>query len=220
MRPLPSRRALAVVAGVALFAAACGGTSSDEAASAPADDESRTPTSAPATTTDPTTAAAPATEPPASPSEAGSAEQAPAPPPPVEVPEQLGFTAATLDGGTFEGADLAGTDAVAWFWAPWCTTCRAEAPDVAEVAAIYADQVEFLGVGGRGDIAEMQGFVSDTGTGGFPHVVDESGDIWTSFEVSYQPAFAFIDDDGTVTVHVGTLGADALTERVDELVAS
>ena len=34
-------------------------------------------------------------------------------------PEVLAFEASLLDGGTFRGEDLAGTDVAFWFWAPW-----------------------------------------------------------------------------------------------------
>jgi thiol-disulfide isomerase/thioredoxin len=47
----------------------------------------------------------------------------------------LDFHGPTVDGQEFDGAALAGTPVVLWFWAPWCTICRAEAPDVAAVAA-------------------------------------------------------------------------------------
>jgi thiol-disulfide isomerase/thioredoxin len=44
------------------------------------------------------------------------------------------LTAATpLDGTSFDATTLAGADAVIWFWAPWCTICRGEAPEVAEI---------------------------------------------------------------------------------------
>lgn len=208
MSPMPSpavTRRLALFAGVGLFLAACGGTSTDD-------------TSSPATDT---TVAAQAAD--AAPTPEAGTEGATAPGADggsTAVPASLAFTATTLDGATFDGAGLAGTDAVAWFWAPWCTTCRAEAPDVAEVAAAYDGRVQLLGVGGRGEVAEMEGFVAETGTDGLTHVVDESGDIWAGFDVFAQPAFAFIDDDGSVTVHVGTLGGDGLRDRIDELLAT
>jgi thiol-disulfide isomerase/thioredoxin len=66
----------------------------------------------------------------------------------------LDFHGPTVDGQEFDGAALAGTPVVLWFWAPWCTICRAEAPDVAAVAAEYAGRVEVIGVAGRGDEAE------------------------------------------------------------------
>ncbi|MGH2773316.1 MAG: hypothetical protein ACRDIU_09300 [Actinomycetota bacterium] len=35
------------------------------------------------------------------------------------VPEILGFTAPRVGGGRVVGADFAGKDVAAWFWAPW-----------------------------------------------------------------------------------------------------
>lgn len=125
------------------------------------------------------------------------------------------------DGGELSSADLEGRDAVLWFWAPWCTVCRAEAPDVAETVEAYAgDDVEIVGVAGRGDLEEMAGFIDETGVGGFDHVADLDGSIWAGYEVVSQPSFAFIGDDGTVEVHVGALGADGLSDRIDALLAS
>ncbi len=159
--------------------------------------------------------------------------EAPAEPasPPAEQTQQVAELAAalsaafatstTLDGGTaFDGATLAGRDSVVWFWAPWCTICRGEAPEVADVAARYGSQVDLIGVPGRGELDEMNDFVDDTGTGSLTHVPDLSGDIWSAFGVYGQPAYAFIDDDGSVEVFIGGMGGDALAERIDELIAT
>jgi thiol-disulfide isomerase/thioredoxin len=132
----------------------------------------------------------------------------------------VAFEAATLDGGTLSSEDLAGKDAVLWFWAPWCTTCRGEAPNVTAAAAAFEGEVEVIGVAGRGEVPEMEGFVSDTDTGALTHLIDEDGAIWSDYGVVAQPAFAFIDDDGTVDVVVGALGEDALTERLSALAAA
>lgn len=35
------------------------------------------------------------------------------------LPEALAFTATTVGGGTFDGADHVGQDLMLWFWAPW-----------------------------------------------------------------------------------------------------
>lgn len=37
----------------------------------------------------------------------------------ASVPQILDFTASRLGGGQVVGAELAGKDVVAWFWAPW-----------------------------------------------------------------------------------------------------
>jgi thiol-disulfide isomerase/thioredoxin len=148
--------------------------------------------------------------------ETGDAQAAEDPP----AAEPVAFSAAVLGGGDFDASSIAGQDAVLWFWAPWCTSCRAEAPDVLESASEFEGQIEVIGVAGRGEIAAMERFVSDTGTGDLLHIIDEDGAIWSEFDVFSQPAFAFIDDEGQVDVFVGTLGKEALSERMRVLAAT
>lgn len=133
---------------------------------------------------------------------------------------QVEFSAAKLGGGTLSSASFEGKDTVLWFWAPWCTTCRGEAPNVTAGAAEFAGEVDVIGVAGRGEVADMEDFVSDTDTGSLTHVVDEAGDIWSDYGVAAQPAFAFIDDDGSVEVVIGALGEDAFVEKLDALTAA
>ena len=128
--------------------------------------------------------------------------------------------AVTLAGSAFDSSSLAGNDAVAWFWAPWCVICRSEAPEIADVASRYSDQVTLFGVAGRGELDAMADFVSDTGTEAITHVADLDGSIWNSYGIYGQPAFAFIDDDGSVEVFIGSMGGDALAERIDALIAT
>ncbi len=129
----------------------------------------------------------------------------------------LALEGRTLDGAPLDTRELAGRPAVLWFWAPWCTICRVEAPDVAEVAAEYAGRVAVIGVAGRGDVPSMHGFVTDTGTGSLPHLVDEEGRLWNRFGVVSQPAFVFVDRSGGVETFAGSLGGEALREIVDDL---
>lgn len=139
----------------------------------------------------------------------------------VAVPAALDFTAPTVDGGTFEGASLAGQDAVVYFWAPWCTVCRREAPALPAVAADFDGQATFVGVAGlSSDVAAMQGFVADTGTEGLTHVADTDGAVYTGFGVASQTTYAFVDDDGTIEVVPGPISEDELRERTTALVES
>jgi thiol-disulfide isomerase/thioredoxin len=136
-----------------------------------------------------------------------------------ETVTALGFRATTLEGSPFDAASLTGTPVVLWFWAPWCTICRAEAPDVAAVAAEYEGRVTFLGVPGLGEVADMREFVADTGTAGMTHVVDADGALWQRFGVVSQPAFVFVAADGTVQAFGGSLDPDSLRRTADELLA-
>lgn len=124
----------------------------------------------------------------------------------------------TIDGTIFDAEPLTGRDTVAWFWAPWCTICRGEAPDITRIAARYSDKVTTIGIAGRGKQAEMAQFVSDTGVGSFAQLADLDGSIWNAFGIYGQPAFAFINNDGTVQVFVGSLDKRSLTERFEQLI--
>jgi thiol-disulfide isomerase/thioredoxin len=125
------------------------------------------------------------------------------------------FTAVTLDGAEFDSAArFAEGPTVLWFWAPWCTICRAEAPEVLAVAEEFTGDVTVVGVAGRGEVDEMVDFVADTGTGRLEHVVDRDGAIWSDFGVVAQPAFAFIGRDGQVEVFNGALPPDDLRAAV------
>jgi len=127
------------------------------------------------------------------------------------------FVAAQLAGGELDSASFAGRDVVLWFWAPWCSVCRAEAPNVTAAATTFDGTVEVIGVAGRGQVSEMQAFVDATGTGGLNHIVDVDGSIWSDYGVFAQPSFAFVSDTGEVEVFVGALGEKALTERMTAL---
>jgi thiol-disulfide isomerase/thioredoxin len=132
------------------------------------------------------------------------------------VPEQLRFTAKTVDGRDFDGSSLAGKPAVLWFWAPWCPNCRAEAGDVARIAKDNAGKVTFVGVAAQDQVPAMRQFVEQYGVD-FTHVADVEAAVWRRFGVTYQPAYAFVDSSGQIEVVKKQLGGDELAARVAAL---
>ena len=203
----------AAVAAAALVLTACGTGDDDTSTASSATTEAAE--TAPATP-EPTTEQEPA-ETPAAQDEAAGEES----PEEVAVPAALDFDAPTVDGGTFSGATLVGQDSVLYFWAPWCTVCRAEAPSLPGVANEFDGQATFYGVAGLSpDVAAMQGFVADTGTGDLTHIADTEGSIYTGFGVSSQTTFAFVNDDGTIEIVRGPLTVDDLRSRTQALIDS
>ncbi len=157
-----------------------------------------------------------------SPVDTATAADAPSPEPPVGSDaaanaEVLDFTARRLAGGTIEGTQLAGRDVALWMWAPWCPQCNREAPHVAEAVQAYGDRVMIVGMAGHDTDEAHQAFVDEHGLGEMLHVVDEDGSLWSQYGVSYQPAWVFIDEDGTVELVAGGL-YDDLDARLQALV--
>jgi len=82
-----------------------------------------------------------------------------------------------------------------WFWAPHCTTCRGEAPELNDFAAAHGDEIAIIGVGARDDYEYAQSFIADTGVP-FPMTWDETGASWKAFDVPFQPAGVLVAADG------------------------
>lgn len=84
----------------------------------------------------------------------------------------------------------------------------------------YAGDVEVIGVAGRDQIEAVEAFIAQTGVGGFPHIADLDGEIWMEYGVGSQPAFVFIDDDGSVETRLGAMGEAELAATIDALIAT
>lgn len=128
----------------------------------------------------------------------------------------LAFTSNTLDGSPFEGAQLAGKPAVLWFWAPWCPTCRAQAPAVSSLAEKYGAKVSILGVGGLADVSDIRDYAQEVD--GPIHLIDPDGAVWRHFGVTAQSTYVILDADGGVVAE-GYLDDSVLAAKVAELVS-
>ncbi len=111
----------------------------------------------------------------------------------------LDFTAPTLAGTDLDAASLKGKPAVFWFWAPWCSVCRGEAPGVERVAADLGDDIAFVGVPGLGEVPAMKEFVDQTGVTSLTHAIDADGSLWKRFGITSQPSYVFVTAAGDVT---------------------
>jgi thiol-disulfide isomerase/thioredoxin len=136
---------------------------------------------------------------------------------PVVVTPLPVFSSTTLDGQAVTQADYEGKPTIMWFWAPWCSVCRGEAPTLSKVANELDGSVDVVGVAALGSVDAMKTFVSDTGIENFTQLADPDAEVWSVFGVASQPAFAFIGADGSIDVVQGSIGEEEILERAATL---
>ncbi|MUM15447.1 redoxin domain-containing protein [Mycobacterium sp. CBMA271] len=127
----------------------------------------------------------------------------------------LNFTAKTIDGADFAGSSLAGKKAVLWFWAPWCPTCQKEAPDLQKAATAHPD-VTFIGVAAQDQVPAMRGFVTKYGLT-FTQLADTDAKVWALYDVTRQPAFAFLGSEGKAEVIKSPLSGPEIEKKIGQL---
>ncbi|PRZ07021.1 thiol-disulfide isomerase/thioredoxin [Isoptericola sp. CG 20/1183] len=131
------------------------------------------------------------------------------------VPAVYDFAATTLDGEEFDGASLAGSPAVLWFWAPWCPTCIMQIPAVTGLAEEYGDDVAVVGVGGLDDASAISEMAEEN-IDGITHLVDDAGEVWQHFGMTQQSTFVVLDADGEIVAE-GVLTEPELESAVADL---
>ncbi len=94
----------------------------------------------------------------------------------------------TSDGSTIRSSDYIGSVLIVNFWFAACPPCRFEAPDLAELAAQYADRgVQFLGINVYDDVAVANSFERDFDIL-YPSILDaESGEARLAFAGQLPP---------------------------------
>ncbi|MGH3955464.1 MAG: protein disulfide oxidoreductase [Mycobacterium sp.] len=130
----------------------------------------------------------------------------------------LDFTGTTVSGAPFNGASLKGKPVVLWFWAAYCPFCNGEGPHVSAVSAANP-RVTFVGISGRGSVGDMEAFISRYNLH-FTNLNDADGSLWRQFGVPWQPAYLFINSNGTsdfVNNPTSSMSEQELSDRVKAL---
>jgi hypothetical protein len=89
---------------------------------------------------------------------------------------------------------------------------------VAQVVRRFGERISFIGMAGRDDPALMPGFVDRYGLDGVPHTIDHDGSLWARLGIAYQPAWIFVNHDGSVQVVPGSIEADELVATLQDLI--
>ena len=140
-----------------------------------------------------------------------------APVPGSQAPE---FSGPLLDGGgSLDLSDLEGKPVFLNFWWSGCEPCKDEAPIIDEAQRVYGDEVAFVGINVRDARSDAISFAEENGLD-FPHVRDETFEIYDDYALTGQPESFFIDGEGVVVEHVaGPVSEEQLDHLLDILVA-
>lgn len=130
----------------------------------------------------------------------------------IEAPPVRG---STVDGKDLALADLRGRVVVLNVWGTWCGPCRAEAPELAEVARrTRRDGVRFVGIDVRDNPAAARAFARRYDIT-YPSWDDQDGAVLAQFAgvipVSAVPSTMVVDADGVIRARViGRIDATTL----------
>ena len=137
------------------------------------------------------------------------------PAPEVDAPAH-DFRAVTTDGREVALSDYAGQPVWLVFNATWCSSCRAEAPDIQEAYAEH-DDVTVLSVYIAESERTVVGYTERAGLT-YDHIADPQTTIASAYRVLGIPAHFFIDGDGVLrSSAVGSLSRAQMDQALADI---
>jgi cytochrome c biogenesis protein CcmG/thiol:disulfide interchange protein DsbE len=147
---------------------------------------------------------------------------------PREIPSPLvGKNAPTFagvmpSGEAFNSESLKGKVYLVSFWATWCTTCKADEPQIAELGRAFKDQADFkiVGIATQDTLDNVKEYLA---RGGRPYanLFDDKGKLAIDFGVYGVPETYLVDRQGKIVEKmVGPIDPPKLHRRVKELLAA
>ena len=147
----------------------------------------------------------------------------------VELDGQLGpgpkvgetapdFTLTSLAGQSVRLSALQGKPVLVNFWATWCPPCRAEMPDLDDVAKAHAaNGLQIVTVNLREEPDAVSGYLTTIGVG-LDSLLDRDGNVFRQYRITGLPTTVAIGRDGQVReIHIGPLTRPAIESRVAQI---
>ena len=138
--------------------------------------------------------------------------------------EPLALTGTTLDGDSFDIADLRGRVVVINAWASWCAPCRSEMPAFVDThASADPEDVAVIGLNVSDQPDAAQDFITELGMS-FPTVVDREGSILATIPgvpPKSLPSTVILDREGRIASRIiGPTDPIGLARELDRVLGS
>jgi hypothetical protein len=96
--------------------------------------------------------------------------------------------------------------------------CRAEQPDLNQLAEEYEGRVTFLGVSNRDTVRDGRAYVEKFDV---PYATAHAPEVWDLYHVAYQPVTVVIGADGVVAARIeGPITRDGLESAISGTLAN
>jgi thiol-disulfide isomerase/thioredoxin len=122
------------------------------------------------------------------------------------------------DDNEISSAALLGNPLVVNLWFSSCAPCAKELPEFAEVHAEVGEEVRFVGVNTIDSIEVMERFAGERGVQ-YELLRDQYAEFTNGIGVVAFPLTIFVTSSGVIVEQTGVLDADALREKVANLIA-
>lgn len=122
------------------------------------------------------------------------------------------------DDNEISSTELLGSPLVVNLWFSTCAPCAKELPDFAEVHAEVGDEVRFVGVNTLDSVEVMERFAAERGVR-YELLRDRLDEFTNEIGAVAFPITLFVASNGVIVEQAGVLDADALREKVANLVA-
>ena len=139
----------------------------------------------------------------------------------LEGQEAPDFSLEALDGTMMQLSNLRGKPAMLDFWGSWCSSCRQEAPHLAQLYEEYRHLgVEFLGVVIWDVEDEANRYIEEFDIT-YVNALDHKGTVAIDYGVVATPEKFFINREGKIVrKFVGPASPELLRQQLDELLES
>ncbi len=130
------------------------------------------------------------------------------------------FELLNITGQPMKLSDFAGKKVILNYWATWCPPCRAEMPHMEKIFKDNEEDVVVLAVNltnTEQNRDQVSNFVEDFGLT-FPIVMDEKGDVSSTYQVIAYPTTYIIDSQGIIQeVFQGAINYDIMEKAISRI---